>query len=403
MPTPGALHRPPTARQRLGLGVVLSAGVHAAALITLMVAVTRQPPGPMDRTATDEFVTVGPVGDTTTGIPDWPTDYPASGPAVDRAAPTSAPPRPRAAGIEAAGPTRPSPRAVRRQVATSAPARPPVPRPAAPPAATAPSSRGRAVAQAPATPATSPNPAQVPGGIDVGGAGLGQTPSGGAPQEGTPGRSPLADFRALLVRRVKAAWDPWEIYQRLDPAGKLRGTLLVTAIQMRLRGDGSLERAQLAQSSGVAPLDDEAMAAIKRMKLSPLPSEILDDKGGFDVKCSMTMEIGVFRFAREIRNAIADVWRPSLAYRASDPMERTTLVKLTVGRDGALSQVNVINSAGLDFLDRNVIEAVKPGMRLPPPPPGYANSPGGAFMFVAFHHHLAEVHVLRPKERIDGD
>ena len=57
----------------------------------------------------------------------------------------------------------------------------------------------------------------------------------------------------------------------------------------------------------------------------------------------------------------------------------------------------MINSAGIDFLDRNVLEAVKPGMRLPPPPPGYANSPGGTFMFVAFQHHLGEVHVLRPE------
>ena len=115
----------------------------------------------------------------------------------------------------------------------------------------------------------------------------------------------------------------------------------------------------------------------------------------------MNFDLGTFRFAREINKAIADVWRPSLAYKASDPIERTTLVKLTVGRDGTLAQVNMLSSAGIDFLDRNVTEAIKPGLRLPPPPPGYANSPGGAFLFVAFQHHLGEVEVRRPKERID--
>jgi TonB family protein len=403
MPTLGGLRRPPTARQRLGLGVVLSGGAHALLLAVLTVAVTRDPPRPLDNAATDEFVTVGPVGDSTIGIPGWPGDTPAPGPAVERASPSTAAPKTRLPGPTAPGPRTLSARPVRRQVATSAPSRPPVPRPAAPPAATAPTSRGRSVAQSPAPPATAPKPAQAPSGIDVGGAGPGQTPAGGAPQEGSPGRSPLADFRALLARKVKAAWDPWVVYQRVDPGGNLRGSLLVTGIQLRIRGDGVVERAQLADSSGVAPLDDEAMAAIKRMKLPPLPPEILDDKGGFDVKCSMNFDLGTFRFAREINKAIADVWRPSLAYRAADPLERTTLVKLTVGRDGSLAQVNMINSAGIDFLDRNVLEAVKPGMRLPPPPPGYANSPGGTFMFVAFQHHLGEVHVLRPKERIDAD
>jgi TonB family protein len=81
------------------------------------------------------------------------------------------------------------------------------------------------------------------------------------------------------------------VYQRVDPGGTLRGSLLVTGIQLRIRGDGVVERAHLADSSGVTPLDDEAMAAIKRMKLPPLPPEILDDKGGFDVKCSMNFDL----------------------------------------------------------------------------------------------------------------
>ena len=271
MATLGGLRRPATARQRMGLGVALSAGLHALALVFLMVAVTRDPPRSLDHVATDEFVTIGPIGDSAIGIPGWPTDTPAPGPAVERAAVAPTAPTPRLSGAVAPGTRSISPRPVRRPVAIVAPARPPVARPAAPPTATAASSRGRAVAQTPAAPASGPRTAQIPAGIDVGGAGTGQAPAGGAPQEGSPGRSPLADFRALLTRRVKAAWDPWLVYQRVDPAGTLRGSLLVTGIQLRLRADGVVERAKLAESSGVEALDDEAMAAIKRMKLPSLP------------------------------------------------------------------------------------------------------------------------------------
>ena len=164
MATLGGLRRPATARQRMGLGVALSAGLHALALVFLMVVVTRDPPRSLDNVATDEFVTIGPIGDSAIGIPGWPTDTPAPGPAVERAAVAPTAPTPRLSGAVAPGTRSISPRPVRRPVAIVAPARPPVARPAAPPTATAASSRGRAVAQTPAAPASGPRTAQAPRG-----------------------------------------------------------------------------------------------------------------------------------------------------------------------------------------------------------------------------------------------
>jgi TonB family protein len=392
-----------TARQRLGLGALLSAGGHAVALIALGILISQRPPRGPEDPATDDVVAIGPIGDTAVGIPGWPTDNPPPGPAVERAAPAPAPapPTARRPGRAAPGTRSTQPRLDRPPVATAAPVRPPAARPAAPLPATASGARGRTTAQAPTAPATAPRPAQAPTSIDVGGTGQAADPAGGAEQEGDPGSGVRAAFRSLLRKQLKAAWHPQEIYQRVDPTGQLKGSLLVTGVQVRLRADGQVDRAVVADSSGVRALDDEAMGAIRRMKLPPLPREILDDRAGFDVKCSLFLDVGMFRFARDIHRAISEIWRPSQAYRASEGMERTTILKLTLGRDGTLSAVDKVSSAGIDFLDRNALDAVRPGMRLPPPPTSYTASAGGTFMFVAFQHHLGEVHVLRPRERVD--
>jgi TonB family protein len=218
------------------------------------------------------------------------------------------------------------------------------------------------------------------------------------------GPSPLAAFRAELKARLRAAWRPVEVYQRLDPAGQLQGSRLITGLQVRFRADGTVEQAAVARSSGYPQLDGEALAALARIRpLPPLPREIVDDKGGADVPCSFHLDVGLYRFAGDLRRAIAGEWRPSRAFQASGDQERKTVLRLTLTRDGALTNATMTTSAGIDFLDAGALAAVKPGSRLPAPPPGFFRRPGPVLVVVAFDHADGNLHILLPREDLEDD
>ena len=394
-----------TTRQRLGLGVLLSALVHLLALGALVALVVgeRDAAAPAEAPATEE-ITISEVGEAMLGPAGWGAS--AGTPAPQPASPSPAAPRrasyPNPRGIDQTVKlARPAPR---RPVATARTATPAA-RPLVAAPATAPV---RPVASASAPPAAAP-PASRPQvtAIDVGGTGATPEAPGGGDRLGQPRVDPvqeaLAAFRAQLKQAVRTVWRPLEVYKRVDPEGRLTGSLLVTAMQVRLRADGSLEQVAVSEGSGVRALDEEALGAIRRMKAPGVPAVILDDRGGYDVRYTLTLEVGMFRFAREVHKAIADAWRPSLAYRQSEALERKTVVRLTVSRDGVINQAAVITPAGIDFLDAGALAAVKPGMRLPALPPAFKNSPGPISLFVAFSHHLGELHVLRPRERVDEE
>jgi TonB family protein len=218
------------------------------------------------------------------------------------------------------------------------------------------------------------------------------------------GRSGLALFRADLKRRLRAAWRPVEIYQRLDPQGQLEGSRLITALHVRLRADGTAERVTVSDSSGFAALDDEALAALRRvLPLPRLSAEIVDDKGGFDVRCAFHLDVGLYRFAQELHRAIAKEWHPSKAFLASGDKERKTVLRLTLSREGGLTKTTVMLSAGIDFLDDRAQAALKPGIQLPPPPPGFFRKPGPVSVVVAFHHGIGDLRILLPREALEED
>jgi outer membrane biosynthesis protein TonB len=205
-----------------------------------------------------------------------------------------------------------------------------------------------------------------------------------------------------VKRRLRAAWHAAEVYERLDPQGRLRGSLFITSFEVRLRANGSVERADLKASSGMSVLDGEAKDALGRAQLPPLPPQIIDGEGGLKVRCEFHLDVGMFRFADELRGAIGQVWRPSKAFQASAEFERVTIVRMMVNRDGSLVNATVMQSAGIDFLDSNALEPLKPGLRFPPPPPGFGNGPQAA-VFVGFAHRAGQVRMLLPKEDIDAE
>jgi TonB family protein len=382
-----------TPGRRLGLGVTLSAALHLAGLAALAALATRAGRATFTYDLEGwDTVEISDVGEAPAGpLPATPA---ASGPkAMTEAAPPAAEPTRPAPTRPGGHATRPEPHAVRRprpRVATT-PASPAlVP---APSAAPAPPAQGSGKA-ASVVPEAHPGAA-----IDVGGRGekIERVVD-------SDGHSALALFRADLKRRLRAAWRPIEIYQRLDPQGQLEGSRLITVVQVRLRADGTAERIAVNDSSGFAALDDEAQAALRRvLPLPRLAGEIVDDKGGFDVRCAFHLDVGLYRFAQDMRHAIAKVWHPSKAFLATGDKERKTVLRLTLTREGGLTKTTVMASAGIDFLDARAQAALQPGTQLPPPPPGFFRKPGPVSVVVAFHHGAGELHILLPREVLEED
>jgi TonB family protein len=128
---------------------------------------------------------------------------------------------------------------------------------------------------------------------------------------------------------------------------------------------------------------------------------MLDARAGWDVLCKFYLDVGLFRFAAEIRNAISEKWRPSRAYAATSDQERKTVARFVLDSDGTLVSAEVVQSAGIDFLDANALAMARPGMRLPAPPPAFMRQPGPANVFVAFLHQAGDVRVLKPREDVE--
>jgi TonB family protein len=382
-----------TPRQRLGMGAALSAALHVAGLVLLATRVDRAMS--VDDVEGWDTVEVSDVGEAPLGPP-----LPATAPEPEIAS-TAEPTRSVAEATGAA------PDAAR---PPAEPARPPPPprRPRPPRVAITPAPPRAATSPASATPTGAEGPgktgipaARHPGAaIDVGG--RGEKTDAVVPEH--EGHSALALFRADLKRRLRAAWRPIEIYQRLDPQGQLQGSRLITAVQVRLRADGTAEQAAVNGSSGFAALDNEALAALRRaLPLPRLAPEIIDGKGGFEVRCTFHLDIGLYRFARELHHAIAQEWHPSRAFLMSGDKTRKTVLRLTLSREGALTATSVMTSAGIDFLDSGAQAALKPGIRLPPPPPGFFRKGTAVPVVVAFDHGAGNLHILLPHEALEED
>jgi TonB family protein len=356
---------------RLGRGAALSAAVHLGGLALLATAVVRAGRAPIDGDGSEgDRIDVTAAAEAGAGLPGLPAST------DDESAQEHA---------RAAVPSEP---AQRRPAHTTRP------RPSQPPRL--PTGAPRAVAQeAHAAAAVSATAIAVGTGADGERSAVPGVPAG---------PSPLDAFRAELKQKMRAAWRAREVYQKIDPEGRLEGALLITSLHVRLRADGTVEKAELRDSSGIAALDTEAMSAIHRMKpISRLPGALVDAQGGAFVRCAFHLDLGQYRFANLLRRAVAVEWRPARAFMASSNDERVTRVRLMLDRRGTLLSATVIASSGLDLLDRNALAWARPGLMLPAPPPAFHRAPGEVPVFVAFYHLAGQVHFLWPREDLEGE
>lgn len=206
--------------------------------------------------------------------------------------------------------------------------------------------------------------------------------------------SAMALFMRQIEARIARHWFPQSVYTRVDPGGRIQGVERRTAMKVRVRADGSLERLDIESSSGVAALDEEAVAAFHRAKPFPRPPSIaIDSKGGLTFPFSVTLDLEMARFKSEVKRMVGASWRPR--GRLYVDQDRITVVKALLNREGTVSQVTVESPSGNSFIDGSALSAVSPGMRLPKPPHSLAEVAGMIPLRIAFLHRFRGEHDLQ--------
>ncbi|BDG08117.1 hypothetical protein AMPC_12300 [Anaeromyxobacter paludicola] len=88
-------------------------------------------------------------------------------------------------------------------------------------------------------------------------------------------------------------------------------------------------------------------------------------------------------YLNRIKQAVANEWHPGDALSVRDPTgrmyaykDRITLVDVTLDRSGALKDVQVHKSSGVDFLDRVALDAFRKASPFVNPPPGMVDQHG---------------------------
>lgn len=97
-------------------------------------------------------------------------------------------------------------------------------------------------------------------------------------------------------------------------------------------------------------------------------------------------------FFNRIKQSVAENWDPGTAIRARDPKgdrfmykDRDTVLAVTLGRDGALKEVRVARSSGIDFLDQTAVDAFSRSQPFLNPPPGLLDPRGEVHFSFGFH------------------
>jgi TonB family protein len=204
----------------------------------------------------------------------------------------------------------------------------------------------------------------------------------------------LTLFRHQVEGVIARHWFPSEVYARVDPSGQISGVERRTALKVRVRADGGLERVDIESSSGVPALDEEARAAFQRAQPFPRPpTTVVDSQGGFTFPFAMTLDLEMARWRSDVKRMVAALWHPRP--RLYIDQDRVTVVKLLLGPDGAVAHAAIDTTSGSGFLDGSALSAVSPGLRLPRPPRSLEEVAGMRPVRIAFMHRFRGEHDLQ--------
>jgi TonB family protein len=220
------------------------------------------------------------------------------------------------------------------------------------------------------------------------------------------GNPALATFIARLQAAVAANARIVEVYRKAHPNyHEERIDSRTATLQLRITRDGTLEQATIVARSGSEAFDQEAMAAVRRVRPLPAPpASVLNDQGTYSLRFTFHLDLRAQLFYSDVGRMVAKRWHPLPVYRRFGTIDRTTVVRALVGKTGTLVHRTVITSSGIDFLDRVALEALPVGGALATPPPGLRPSGHLVPVRIKFVHAVRGADLVSTgRDRPDGD
>lgn len=235
----------------------------------------------------------------------------------------------------------------------------------------------------------SPNAAKNPAAIEVGP----ETPEQKATQDAKSGghRLELPNVRAKdrLALKMDPSLGRFKNQERTDP---LKGNSNRLKIAPGEAGQPDVPGSAPARAPKLAELIPP-VGVLARLNGGPTNDHLQDLEEGEGTFLN-TREFKYASFFNRLKRDINQHWRPMDEYRRRDPSgniyghrSRVTILMITLKADGSLKGVQVAQSSGVDFLDREAVQAFQRAEPFPNPPKGLVDVGSGEISF-SFGFHL---------------
>lgn len=146
-------------------------------------------------------------------------------------------------------------------------------------------------------------------------------------------------------------------------------------------GEGEGEGGERSAGRGLADLRPDA-GMLARIAGGPSPDRL----DGVEEGEATLLNTRGFRYATyivRVNRAIYSNWSPNDVYQARDPefrmypvRDRTTAFEILLDASGNLENVRIVEGSGLDFLDQEILRAVRKAAPFPNPPAGLLDGRG---------------------------
>ncbi len=152
------------------------------------------------------------------------------------------------------------------------------------------------------------------------------------------------------------------------------------------RGDGA-DAAQSQAAGTNLPDLIPSMGVLAKLDAAPASDHLKDVEEGEGTFLN-AKRFKYASFFNRVHKGVSNAWQPLKELRRRDPRgqvygraTRTTLLNVTLNAEGAITDVGIVRSSGLDFLDQEAIYAFQRAQPFPNPPVGLLENNAINFRF----------------------